>query len=347
MLIISNQVLKSLYASHGGLCAFPDCPYPARVQDGTPLLEVVHIHASTSGGPRGNPTLSFTDANDESNLILLCPAHHAMIDKMPSEYPATRVIEIRRNHTSRVAAILSSANGTLTADRPAINRIEWALNEWHRERSNNSEEFWQRMFDGHPELLSAAAHGRAFKLGAKCYVGGKAITNRGGNVLDFLAQHHGDVVLIEIKTPSARLLGPEYRSVYPPSHELSGAVTQALNYRLSLLNDLYVLQAHSPNLRVHFPSIFVLIGDAEREDMSEAQRRSFELFRSSLKDVMIQTYDELFAGVANLAVWMEPSLYWHLPPGHDRANSVIAQPTPLRRRISARGRRGPATQIAN
>ncbi len=157
-------------------------------------------------------------------------------------------------------------------------------------------------------------------------VGGKAITNRGGNVLDFLAQHHGDVVLIEIKTPSARLLGPEYRSVYPPSHELSGAVTQALNYRLSLLNELYALQAHSPNLRVHFPSIFVLIGDAEREDMSEAQRRSFELFRSSLKDVVIQTYDELFAGVANLAVWMEPSLYWHLPPGHDRAKSPQGSP---------------------
>lgn len=70
------------------------------------------------------------------------------------------------------------------------------------------------------------------------------------------------------------------------------------------------------------------------------QRRSFELFRSSLKDVVIQTYDELFAGVANLAVWMEPSLYWHLPPGHDRANSVISQPTRLRRRINARGRRG-------
>jgi Shedu protein SduA, C-terminal len=87
---------------------------------------------------------------------------------------------------------------------------------------------------------------------------------------------------------------------------LAGAVTQALNYRLSLLNDLHGLQAQSRSLNVHFPSIFVLIGDSEREDMSEAQRRSFELFRSSLKDVVIQTYDELFNGIANLAVWMEP-----------------------------------------
>src|SRR5260370_2433379 len=136
-------------------------------------------------GPRGNPPLSFTDGNDENNLILLCPAHHAMIDKMPSEYPATRVIEIRENHTSRVAAILSFANGTLTADRPAVSRIELALNEWHRERSNSSEEFWQRMFDGHPELLSAAPHGRAFKLAGKCSVGAKPIPTPAATLLDF------------------------------------------------------------------------------------------------------------------------------------------------------------------
>ena len=308
MLIISKQVLKSLYASHGGLCAFPDCPYPSATADGTPLLEIAHIYATTPAGPRSNPVLSLADKSSESNLILLCPAHHIMIDSTPSEYPAERIIDIRKRHIARVATILSSANGTLRADKSAVNRIEWALREWERERKNSAEEFWQRMFYNRPELLSAAAHGRAFTLNSKCYVGGKAITNQGGNVLDFLAQHSGDVVLIEIKTPVAKLLGAEYRSVYPPSRELAGAVTQALNYRLSLLNELYGLQANSPNLRVNFPSIFVLIGDADGEGMSEAQRRSFELFRRSLKDVEIQTYDELFAGIANLAVWMEPSL---------------------------------------
>jgi len=304
--MISRTVLKSLYASHGGLCAFADCPYPARLPDGTPLLEIAHIVAATPAGPREDPAYSRADVDDESNLILLCTAHHAMIDRMPSEYPVERVRAIREKHIVRVAAILSSANGTLSVRTPAVNRIEQALNEWKRERNNSSEEFWQRMFSSRPELLSAAAHGRAFTLGSKCYVGGKAITNRGGNVLDLLAQHGGDVVLIEIKTPIAKLLSTEYRTVYPPSHELAGAVTQALNYRLSLLNDLYGLQANSPKLRVHFPSIFVLIGDSDREGMSEAQRRSFELFRSSLKDVVIQTYDELFDGIANLAVWMQP-----------------------------------------
>jgi hypothetical protein len=275
--------------------------------------------------------LSPADANDESNLILLCPSHHALIDNIPSEYPAELLINIRESHIERVATILSSANGTLMADSPALNRIEWALNEWKREHGNRSEEFWQQMFHSHPELLSAAAHGRAFTLNSKCYVGGKAITNQGGNVLDFLAQHGGDAGLIEIKTPVTKLLGTEYRGIYPPSHELVGAVTQALNYRLSLLHELYGLQIHSPGLRVHFPSIFVLVGDTEREGMSETQRRSFELFRNSLKDVVIQTYDELFAGVANLAVWMEPTLY-HKPRLNVSQSQAHHISTPCRER---------------
>jgi hypothetical protein len=151
--------------------------------------------------------------NEEDNLILLCPSHHAMIDKMASEYTAQRVRDIRDRHVARVANILSSAHGPYAIHSPAANRLERTLDEWRRERGNSSEEFWQRMFAGRPELLAAAAHGRAFTLNSKCYVGGKALTNRGGNVLDFLAQHGGDVVLIEIKTPAAKLLGAEYRTM--------------------------------------------------------------------------------------------------------------------------------------
>jgi hypothetical protein len=54
------------------------------------------------------------------------------------------------------------------------------------------------------------------------------------------------------------------------------------------------------------PSIFILIGDMERESLSEAEQRSFQLFRTALKDVVIQTYDELFAGIATLSVFLEP-----------------------------------------
>jgi hypothetical protein len=187
-----------------------------------------------------------------------------------------------------------------------VNKLQQALQTWQRERHNSSEAFWQALFDGQPELLAPTVQGRAFALKSQCYVGGKTIDNRGGNV-DFLAQHEGDSVLIEIKTPTTSLLGAEYRTgVYPPSRELVGAVVQALHYRVSLLNQLYSLRSRSPSLRVHDATVFVVIGDTEREALSEAKRPSFELFRHNLKDVEILTYDELFNGLANLAVWMEP-----------------------------------------
>jgi hypothetical protein len=310
---ISRTTIRSVYATHGGICAFPDCPFPASTDDGMPLVQIAHIRPLAVSGPRGGELISYEKVEAEDNLILLCPYHHMLIDTDPSAYPTERVTEIRDKHISRVARILASTNrasgpSAPAVSKPAVSRIEWALSQWETERGNSSEEFWQQMFDSRPELLSVASYGRASTLNSKCYVGGKAINNRGGNVLDFIAQNHGDVVLIEIKTPTAKLLGSEYRNnVYPPSSELAGAVTQALYSRLSLLTELNALKANSPDLRVHFPSIFLLIGDADREDMSETQRRSFELFRTSLKDVTIQTYDELFDGIKTLAVWMEPS----------------------------------------
>jgi hypothetical protein len=302
---IPKRVLNQLYADFGGQCAISNCPYPNRLSDGTPILEVAHIVSLNPGGIRSDPSFTFEDANRPSNLILLCPLHHRMIDDQPSDYPAQRLRAIRDRHVKQVAASLTQVIQPVVEPSAVGSRFKQCLGIWERERLNGSEEFWQTTFRKHPELLISAAGGRAFVLESKCYVGGKAITNRGGNILDFLVQHSGDVVLVEIKTPLTKLLGTEYRSVYPPSHEVVGAITQALNYRFNLLVELRSLQFYSPGLIVNSPSILVLTGDAEGEGWSEAQRRSFELFRGSIKDVAIQTYDELFAGVGTLAAWME------------------------------------------
>ena len=57
---------------------------------------------------------------------------------------------------------------------------------------------------------------------------------------------------------------------------------------------------------MHDPTVFVVIGDAEREGLTGTKRRSFQLFRHTLKGVKILTYDELFNGLANLVALMEP-----------------------------------------
>ena len=69
-----------------------------------------------------------------------------MIDTHESEYPPERLASIRDQHLQRVKIILSS-----------VERFR-------------------------PPKRSAT--GRPFMLNSKCYVGGKAIDNRGGNTVD-------------------------------------------------------------------------------------------------------------------------------------------------------------------
>ena len=237
----------------------------------------------------------------------MCPTHHRIIDTLPSEYSVEKLRLLRERHLDRVTRILTSAERPAVGPASVASKIQQALQIWEQERLNNREEYWQQLFVAHPELLAPTVHSRAFALKSKCYVGGKSIDNSSGNVLDFIAQHDGDVALIEIKAPTAPLLGAKYRkNVYAPSQQLVGAMVQALHYRLSLLEDLRALRAESPGLQVNDPRVFVVIGDAEREGLTGMKRRSFQLFRHTLKGVEILTYDELFNGLANLAVLMEP-----------------------------------------
>jgi hypothetical protein len=176
-----------------------------------------------------------------------------LIDRSPSKYTSEWLLSIRAAH------IKSTVNegATITQESPRsadVGRLVQALSIWERERSNSSEEFWQSTLKERPELLGSATNGRPFTLGAQCYVGEKAINNRGGSIVDFLLQCNTDAVLVEIKTPATKLLGPKYRSIYPPSHDLVGTVVQALNYRITLMKELYGLQARSPGFLVRDPT---------------------------------------------------------------------------------------------
>jgi hypothetical protein len=246
---VSQATLRRLFEEFAGMCAIADCPYPDKLPDGTPTLQIAYITSATPGGVRHDPSVPLDAANESSNLLLLCPTHHQAIDALPQEYPADRLRLIRQWHVDRVAAILNSSAATAPPP-PITNRLQSALELWRNERQNPSEEFWHAVFLSRPELLAPTVNGRAFTLNSKCYVGGKAIDNSGGNVLDFLAQHSGDAALIEIKPPTAPLVGPAYRTnVVMPSRELVGAITQVLIYRASLLADLHALRGKSPTSR--------------------------------------------------------------------------------------------------
>jgi hypothetical protein len=109
------------------------------------------------------------------------------------------------------------------------------------------------------------------------------------------------------------LLGAEYRpgtGVYNPSSELSGAIIQVLDYRDKLskeyrnridrLREQAPRGATVPSYSVFNPPCLIIAGDSKELTTGE-QIKSFELFRQSLKDIQLITYDELFDKMSKVA----------------------------------------------
>ena len=106
------------------------------------------------------------------------------------------------------------------------------------------------------------------------------------------------VPLLEIKTPVKALLrSAEYRpGAYAPSEELRGGIAQVTGYRQTLLTEWNTIARDEP-VEASNPRCVLLIGKVEGHLDDKERRRSFELFRRSLSDVEVVTYDEFFARV--------------------------------------------------
>jgi hypothetical protein len=109
-------------------------------------------------------------------------------------------------------------------------------------------------------------------------------------------------MLIEIKTPATELLSAkQYRNdVYGCSEDLIGATQQLLLARQRLIQDgRRLVDEDDPEFRVLCPTGILLVGRAKTL-ASAAQKRCFELYRNSLREIAIVTFDELFVNFSHL-----------------------------------------------
>lgn len=128
-------------------------------------------------------------------------------------------------------------------------------------------------------------------------MGGKAIDNSGGTLSDFIYKcGTNNISIIEIKKSTTKLIGSLYRNnVYSPTEELSSAIIQHRKQKDSLLKNYLSIKYSNENSNNKFnaydPKSYLIIGNTI--DMGNEKLESFELFRNSLKDIEIITYDEL------------------------------------------------------
>lgn len=93
--------IKLLFGKSGNICAFPECYQDLSIFLGVRNQEKVianmcHIVGKSKSGPRGNNEKSNKDIYE--NLILLCPTHHAIIDKDILRYTENKLRQIKKRH---------------------------------------------------------------------------------------------------------------------------------------------------------------------------------------------------------------------------------------------------------
>jgi Domain of unknown function (DUF4263) len=158
------------------------------------------------------------------------------------------------------------------------------------------EEKCQSFFTDNHWILSNILSMPVVLLGDKVYVGGKSIQNRGGKEADFLFKNKltKNVFIIEIKTPLKRIIDSDdpYRKpdVFGIGKEVTGGLVQALDQKDNLQKEFYALAKGSEFISFN-PKVVLIIGTIK--SLTKQQLKSFELFRSSIRDVEVITYDEL------------------------------------------------------
>lgn len=99
-----QQTVKRLYALSGNQCAFPGCTATLVNSENASNSHICHIEAANESGPRFNSALTVEQRNDYTNLILLCPSHHAVVDAHPEEYSVERLKEMKQSHERAMVA---------------------------------------------------------------------------------------------------------------------------------------------------------------------------------------------------------------------------------------------------
>jgi len=195
---------------------------------------------------------------------------------------------------------LSEANMSSLSVAANITKLEQALVTLKEHMENDNEEEWHNIFKSNQWILSQVFSCSYTIFDDKAYVGGKGISNKNGNICDFLYQNKltQNVALIEIKTPCTKLLGRQYRGTFSLSADMSGAVNQILNYKESLTKNFYGLRDASPAFEVFNPKCCVIIG--KTSDLTQDQINTFENYRNSLSNVTIITFDELRTRISDM-----------------------------------------------
>ena len=110
---ISEKDIKLLWGRAASRCAFSECRKPLTQNtlassDPFSIGEQAHIVGENKTAARWESLLTRKERNSYANVVLLCPTHHTIIDKNPTDYPVERLYVMKTTHELWVEQTLSN-----------------------------------------------------------------------------------------------------------------------------------------------------------------------------------------------------------------------------------------------
>lgn len=271
------------------------------------LNQIYQLSNNLNGIPWGTTTFARIDSQYKDYLsILQNDPNAAKMLSTPENFDLVKILLDQISSSDSLDSLrtnLSSLNDT------NINNLSESINCEQLIRvkniiaenmDNNNEETWQSdIFAKYQWVLGQIFSSPCTIYKDKAYVGGKDISNTGGNICDFIYQNKlsKNVTLIEIKTPCTDIVGSIYRGTYSFSKDFSGSINQVLLYKDSLTKSFYSLQ-NNTDFDVFNPKCVVVIGKIS--NLNDAQKAAFENYRNNLSNITIIAFDELLRKIENL-----------------------------------------------
>jgi hypothetical protein len=92
------RTLRALFSRSANVCAFPGCAHELVNEDDLFVAEVCHIRAAAPGGPRYSAKQNDDERRRAANLMLLCHAHHVVIDSDVRRFSVRSLQRIKLRH---------------------------------------------------------------------------------------------------------------------------------------------------------------------------------------------------------------------------------------------------------
>ncbi len=169
---------------------------------------------------------------------------------------------------------------------------------------SHPESFRQKLLKLNPFILSMLFGYPIVLVREHAHVGGQTLDGSGETIVDFLVRNEStsSLAIVEIKTPDTALLGGEFRAGrFKPSAELNGAVIQIVDQRYELLINYHNRAKEAGSARA--VDCVVVAG---RKPNDAERLASFEMYRTSLRDVRVYTFDEVLLKLKALRDYLAP-----------------------------------------